>query len=163
MSSASDDGSEYNPDRNHQHEEGDGSPEQPQSSRATGKGKTSKVSQQVAKQSKGQNKQPSNLSNMPPLPQNYTQYPPQPLGPSVQTDVEQVKADRQQLYALLRQQVAQGLPPGVSPTWALTGVTSWLTGSLRLTCRGLMQTMTQDLNKVLKVDLPLVCECHPHA
>jgi hypothetical protein len=37
MSSASDDGSEYNPDRNHQHEEGEGSPEQAQSSRAMGK------------------------------------------------------------------------------------------------------------------------------
>ena len=117
MSSASDDGSEYNPDRNHQHEEGDGSPEQPQSSRAIGKGKTSKVSQQVAKQSKGQNKQQPDLSNMPPLPPNYTPYPPQPLGAPVQTDVEQVKADRQQLYALLRQQVAQGMPQGVSPTW----------------------------------------------
>lgn len=119
MSSASDDGSEYNPDRNHQHEEGDGSPEQPQSSRPIGKGKTSKVSQQVAKQSKGQNKQQPNLSNMPPLPPNYTPYPPQPLGAAVQTDVEQVKADRQQLYALLRQQVAQGLPQGVSLTWVL--------------------------------------------
>ena len=119
MSSASDDGSEYNPDRNHQHEEGDGSPEQPQSSRAIGKGKTSKVSHQVAKQSKGQNKQQPNLSNMPPLPPNYTPYPPQPLGASVQTDVEQVKADRQQLYELLRQQVAQGIPQGVSPAWVL--------------------------------------------
>lgn len=120
MSSASDGGSEYNPDRNHQHEEGEESPEQPQSSRAIGKGKTSKISQQFAKQSKGQNKQQSNLSNMPPLPPNHAPYPPQPLGASVQTDDEQAKADRQQLYALLRQQVAPGLPQGVSSTLALT-------------------------------------------
>jgi hypothetical protein len=120
MSSASDDGSEYNPDRNHQHEEGEGSPEQPQSSRAVGKGKTSKISQQATKQSKGQNEQQSNLSNIPPLPPNYAPYPSQPLGTSTQTDDEQAKADRQQLYALLRQQVGQGLPQGVSSMWALT-------------------------------------------
>jgi len=120
MSSASDDGSEYNPDRNHQHEEGEGSPEQPQSSRGVGKGKPSKTFQQAVKQSKGQNKQQANLSNMPPLPPTYAPYPPQPLGASAQTDDEQTKADRQQLYALLRQQVGQGVPQGVGPTLALT-------------------------------------------
>jgi len=120
MSSASDDGSEYNPDRNHQHEEGEGSPEQPQSGRAMGKGKPSKISHQVAKQSKGQNKQQPDLSNMPPLPPNHTPHPPQPLGASAQTDDEQAKADRQQLYALLRQQVAPGLPQGVSLTQVLS-------------------------------------------
>jgi hypothetical protein len=57
---------------------------------------------------------------MPPLPPNYTPYPPQPLGASAQTDDEQVKADRQQLYALLRQQVVPGLPQGVSSTRALS-------------------------------------------
>ena len=111
MSSPSDDGSEYNPDRNQQHEEGEGSPEQPQSSRAVGKGKPSKTPQHAAKQSKGQNKQQTDLTDMPPLPPNYATYPPQPLGASVQTDDEQAKADRQRLYALLRQQV---LPQGVS-------------------------------------------------
>jgi hypothetical protein len=120
MSSASDDGSEYNPDRNRQHEDEEGSPAQPQSSRAIGKGKTSKNSQQAGKQPKGQNKQQPNLSNMPPLPPNFAPYPPPPLGASAQTDDEQARADRQQLYALLRQQVGQGLPQGVSSTWTLT-------------------------------------------
>ena len=124
MSSASDDGSEYNPDRHQQHEEGEGSPEQPQSSRAVGKGKPSKTSQQAAKQSKGQNNQQPDLANMPPLPPNYAPYPPQPLGASAQADDEQAKADRQRLYALLRQQVSQGLPQGVSPIWLSRRVNS---------------------------------------
>ena len=129
MSSASDDDSEYNPDKNRQHEEGEGSPKQPQPGRTVGKGKTSKASQQAAKQSKGQNKQQLNLSNMPPLPSNYPPYPPQPLGASAQTDGEQAKADRQQLYALIRQQVAQGLPQGVSSTLALMAA-CWLANGL---------------------------------
>lgn len=116
MSSASDDGSEYNPDRNHQHEEGGGSPEQAQSGRAVGKGKTSKTPQQAVKPPKSQNKPRSEPSNMPPLSPSYVPYPPQSLGASPQGDDKQTKSDRQQLYALLRQQVGHGHPQGVSFT-----------------------------------------------
>jgi hypothetical protein len=161
MSSASDDGSEYNPDRNRQHDEGEGSPEQSQSGRAAGKGKTSKTSQQIVKLSKSQTKQKPNVLNMPPLSPNYAPYPPEPLGPSTQTDDNQVKADRQQLYDLLRHHVAPVVPQGVSLCWLSRRGIRQLTYSQRLACRDQLQTMRWDLSKVLQVVLPSVCEYLP--